>query len=124
VAWRGVAWRGVLRYGDDNGKTGDSLGLTVLSSVVLAVLIMTGGTEQNQGLVMGGENNVRLLRTECSRNPNQGIQCELCERWCHYSCGRVNAQAVERGNWNCDKCRTENVRMLQEDLQNALPQTD
>ena len=63
-------WRGVLRYGDDNGETGGSLGFTVLSSVVLALLLTIGGTEQNPGLVMGGENNVRLLRTGCGRNPN------------------------------------------------------
>jgi len=36
----------------------------------------------------------------------------------------VKAQAAGRQNWNCDKCRTENVRMLQEDLQNALRQFD
>ena len=36
----------------------------------------------------------------------------------------MKAQAAERENWNCDKCRTEKVRMLQEDLQNALRQID
>jgi len=36
----------------------------------------------------------------------------------------VKAQAAERENWNCDKCRTEKVRMLQEELQNALRQID
>ena len=36
----------------------------------------------------------------------------------------MKAQAAGRQNWNCDKCRTENVRMLQEDLQNALRQFD
>jgi len=36
----------------------------------------------------------------------------------------VKAQAAERENWNCDKCRTEKVRMLQEDLQNSLRETD
>jgi hypothetical protein len=36
----------------------------------------------------------------------------------------VEVQAAERENWNCEKCRTEKVRMLQEDLQNALPQID
>ena len=30
----------------------------------------------------------------------------------------------ERDKWNCDKRRTEKVRMLQEDLQNALRQID
>jgi hypothetical protein len=34
----------------------------------------------------------------------------------------VKVQWVERDNWICDKCRTEKVRMLQEDLQNALRQ--
>jgi hypothetical protein len=70
VPGRGVAWRGVLRCGEDNGETGDSLGLTVLSSVVLAVFLMIGGTEQNPGLVMERENNVSLLRIGCGRNPN------------------------------------------------------
>jgi hypothetical protein len=36
----------------------------------------------------------------------------------------VKAQAAERENWNCDKCKTEKVRMLQADLQKALRQID
>jgi len=36
----------------------------------------------------------------------------------------VKAQAAERENWNCDKCRTEKVKMLREELQNALRQID
>ena len=52
------------------------------------------------------------------------MQCELCGRCYHYSCGSVKTQAAERGNWNCEKCRTEKVRMLQEELQNALRQID
>ena len=28
----------------------------------------------------------------------------------------MKAQAAEREKWNCDKCRTEKVRVLQEDL--------
>jgi len=39
-----------------------------------------------------------------------------------YSCGSMKAQAAERENWNCDRCRTEKVRMLQEDLENTLRQ--
>ena len=31
----------------------------------------------------------------------------------------MKAQAAETMNWNCDKCSAENVRMVQEDLQNA-----
>ena len=36
----------------------------------------------------------------------------------------MKAQAAERENWNCDECRTEKAKMLQEDLQNALRQID
>ena len=36
----------------------------------------------------------------------------------------MKAQAAERENWNCDKFSAEKVRMLQEDLQNALGQID
>jgi hypothetical protein len=36
----------------------------------------------------------------------------------------VKAQAAERENLKCGKCRTYKVRMLQEELQNALRQID
>ena len=36
----------------------------------------------------------------------------------------MKAQEAERENWNCDKCKAERVRMLQEELQNALRQLD
>ena len=88
------------------------------------MLLVIGGVEQNPGPVVEVENTVRLLCTGCDRNLKSEIQCEMCERWYHSSCGNVKAQAAERGNWNCDKCRTEKVRMLQEELQNAVRQTD
>jgi hypothetical protein len=53
---------------------------------------------------------------------SSGIQNELCELWYHYSCGSVKTQAAEREKWNCEKCRTGNVRMLQVELQNASRQ--
>jgi len=96
--------------------------------MVLTVLLVIGGVEQNPGPVVEVENTVRLLCTGCGRNLKSGIQCELCGRWYHYSCGSVKAQAAkrerERENWNCDKFRTEKVRMLQEEMQNALRQID
>jgi hypothetical protein len=92
--------------------------------MVLAVLLINGGVEQNPGPVVEVENIVRLLCTGCGRNLKSGIQCELCGCLYHYSCGSVNAHAAERENWNCDKCRSEKERMLQEDLQNALRQID
>ena len=36
----------------------------------------------------------------------------------------MKAQGAEREHWNCEKCRTEKVRMLQEELQNALRKID
>lgn len=123
--WAGrQSWRGVSRRGDANGTTGDCLGFTVLSSTVLALLLIIGGIEQNPGPDVEVENTVRLICTGCNRNLKSGIQCELCGRWYHYSCGNVKAVAAERGNWYCEKCRTEKVKILQEELQNALRQID
>jgi hypothetical protein len=95
---RGVAWRGVAWRGDANGTTGDCLGLTVLSSMVLAVLLIIGGVVQNPGPDLDVENTVRLLCAGCGRDLKSGIQCELCGRWYHYSCGSVKVQAAEREN--------------------------
>jgi hypothetical protein len=92
--------------------------------MVLAVLLIIGGVEQNPGHVVEEENTVRLSCAGCGRNLKSGIQCELRGRWYHHSCGSVKAQAAERENRNCDKRKTEKVRMLQEDLQNALRQID
>jgi predicted RNase H-like nuclease (RuvC/YqgF family) len=36
----------------------------------------------------------------------------------------VKAQAAEREKWSCDRCRAERIRMLQEELHNALRQID
>jgi hypothetical protein len=45
--WAGrYSWRGVPRRGEANGKTGDCLDLTVLSSMVLAVLLIIGGLKR------------------------------------------------------------------------------
>jgi len=124
LSWRGVAKRGVCKHGDDIGTTGKCLGVTMLSSLILAVLLIIGGIEQNPGPAAEIENTVRVLCTGCGRNLKSGIQCELCERWFHYSCGNVKAQTAERENWCCDKCRTEKVRVLQQKLENALRQID
>jgi methionyl-tRNA synthetase len=100
------------------------MGLTVLWFMVLAVLLIIGGVEQNPGPVLETENTVRLLCTGCGRNLKSGKQCELCGQCYHYSCGSVKSPAAEREIWNCEKCRTENWRLLQEDLQSALRQIE
>ena len=114
----------MARSGDANGATGVCLGFTVLSPMVLAVLLIIGGVEQNPGPAVEVESTVRLLCIGCERNLKSGIQCELCGQWYHYSCGSVKTQAAERENWNCEKCRTEKAKLLQEDLQKALRQID
>jgi hypothetical protein len=101
------SWRGLPRRGDVNGRTGDCVGLTVLSSRVLASLQMIRGIEQNPCLAEEVENTIRLLCTRCGRNLKSGIQCELCGRLYHYSCGSMKTHAAERENWNCEKCGTE-----------------
>ena len=63
---------GLPRRGDANRTTGGCLELTVLCSMVLAVLLMIGGTEHSPGPVVEVENTVLGAA---------GIQCELCGRW-------------------------------------------
>ena len=46
----------------------DALRLTVVIFMVLAVLVIIGGVEQNRGPVVEVENTVRLLCTGCGRN--------------------------------------------------------
>ena len=124
LSWRGMSKRGVGKRGDAIENSGKCLGLTMRSSLILAVLLIICGIEQNPGPAAEMDTTVRVLCTGCGRNLKSGIQCELCERWYHYSCGNVKAQTAERENWCCDKCRTEKVRVLQEKLQNALRQID
>ena len=123
--WAGrFTWRGGAKCRDDIGKTGNSLGSTMISFLMLAVLLLIGGIEQNPGPVAESENTVRLLCSGCARKLKSGIQCEQCERWYHYSCGNVKSQAAERENWCCEKCRMEKVRELKVELQNALRQIE
>ena len=89
------SWRGVPLRGDANRRTDGCVGLTVQCSMVLAVLLIIGGTEQNPGPVVEVENTVQLLGTGCDRNLKLVIQCELCGLWYPYSCANVKAQAAE-----------------------------
>jgi hypothetical protein len=96
----------------------------VLSSIVLAVLLVIGGVEQNPGPGVEAENAIQLVCTGCGRNLKSGFQCELCGSWYHYSCGSIKVQMAEREKWSCEKFKTERFLKLQEDLQSALRQTD
>ena len=49
------------RCGETSGTTGECLGCMVLSSIVLAFLLIIGGIEQNPGPDVEVENTVRLM---------------------------------------------------------------
>ena len=64
----------MLRRGDAKQTTGDCLGLMVLSSMILAVLVMIGGNKQDTGPFVEVENTVKFLCTGaagiCSQESN------------------------------------------------------
>jgi hypothetical protein len=53
----------------------------MLSSTVLAALLVIGGVEQNPGPVEHAVSIIQLVCTGCSKNLSSGIQCELCGLW-------------------------------------------
>jgi hypothetical protein len=65
-----LSWRGGPRRSDAIRTTGDfsGLGLTVLNWIVLAVLLVVGGVEQNPGPGVERKNAIQLVCTGCSRN--------------------------------------------------------
>jgi hypothetical protein len=96
ATWAGrFSWRGRPRRSEANRNVGDCLVLTLPSSLVLAVLLVIGGVEQNPGPVAGGQMTMQLLRTGCDRNLKSGIQCELCGRSYHYTCGNVKVPVAQ-----------------------------
>jgi hypothetical protein len=100
----GFSWRGGSKPADDIGTTGKCLDFNILSLLILAVFLVIGGIKQNPGPAAELENTVRILCSGCGRNLKSGIQCELCVRWCYYSCGNVKSQTAEREKWCCEKC--------------------
>ena len=89
------------------------MGPMILCAAVLATLLVIGGVELNPGPV---ESIVQVLCSDCDRNLKLGTQCESCGRWYHNSCGNVKFQVVESGKWNCDRCRSERLWVLEEKL--------
>jgi len=62
VTWAGrFSWRGGSRRGDANGTSGDCLGFTVLSSMVLAVLLVIVGVEQKPVTFVELENTATFM---------------------------------------------------------------
>ena len=84
-------------------------------------VINDGGVKLNPGTV---DNLVQVLCSGCDRNLNSGTQCESCGRWYHNSSGNVKYQVTEIGKWNCDRCRSERLRVLEQKLRDAQIQTE
>ena len=70
------------------------------------------------------ESIVQVLWSGYERNLKSGTQCESCGRWYHNSCGNVKFQVAKSGKWNCDRCRPERLRVLEEKLRNAQIQIE
>jgi len=77
--------------------------------------LLSAGVELYPGLV---EDIVQVLCSGYERNVNSGTQWESCGRW-YNSCVNVNVQVAETGKWNCDRCRSESLRVLEEKLRRS-----
>ena len=100
------------------------LGTIILCATTFAVLLVIGGVEKNPGPGVEDEKTMQVVCSRCDRNLKSGTQCNTCGQWFHNSCVTVKAQVVDSGEWICDKCRLERLRLLEEKLQNALLQID
>jgi len=109
------SWRSAVGHvGMRGGKI--YMGPMILCAAVLATLLMIGGVKLNPG---PAESIVQVLCSGCDRNLKSGTQCESCGRGYHNSCGNVTFQVAESGKWNCDRCRSERLRVLEEKLRDA-----
>jgi methionyl-tRNA synthetase len=82
---------------------------------------MIGGVELNPG---PRDNILHVLCSGCDRDLKSGTQCESCGRRYHNGCGNVKVQVAERGKWNCDRCRIERLRVLEEKLRDTQIQIE
>jgi hypothetical protein len=107
------------RVGTRGGKTG--MGAMILYAAVLATLLVSGGVELNPGPV---DSIVQVLCSGFDKNLKSETQCESCGRWYHNSCGIVKFQVAESGKRNCDRCRSERLRVLEEKLRDPQIQIE
>ena len=114
------SWRSAEGHvGTSGGKI--YMGPMIMYAAVLATLLMIGGVKLNPGPV---ENIVQVLCSGCDRKLKLATLCESCGPWYQNSCGNVKFQVVESGKWNCDRCRSERLRTLEEKLTEAQIQIE
>ena len=115
-----ASWRSAVGKVEKR-RSGNLVGPMILSATVIATLLIIGGVELNPG---PEENPLQVLCNGCDRNLKSGTQCETCGRWYHNSCGNVKIQVAESEKWNCDRCRSERLRVLEEKLRDAQIQIE
>jgi len=103
------------------GERKSSVGPMILSAAVIATLLIIGGVELNPG---PDEISVQVLCNGCDRNVKSGTQCVSCGKWYHNSCGNVKIQVAESGKWNCERCRSERLGVLEKKLREAQLQIE
>ena len=64
--------------------------------MVLAVLLVICGVEQNPGPGVEGESFMHVMCSGCERSLKSGTQCDTWT-WFHNSCGNVKAQLADSG---------------------------
>jgi L-lactate utilization protein LutB len=92
------------------------IGEMTLCAAVVAILLVIGGVELYPGPV---DNVIKVLCSGFDKNLKYGTQCESCGRCYNNSCGNVKIQFEESGKLNCERCRSESVRVLEEKLRDA-----
>jgi hypothetical protein len=92
--------------------------------VVLAILLVIGGVEQNPGPGVEVESIMQVMCSGCERILRSGTQCDTCGHWFYNSCGNVKAQLADSGKWNCERFKWERLCLLEEKLQDALNQVE
>ncbi len=96
----------------------------VLSSAVLAMLLVIGGVELNPGPSSDAVLQPHAITCAgCERNLRSGAQCDKCYRWYHYSCGNVKSRFRSNEEWTRGACRVsreqradERIRELEQEL--------
>jgi hypothetical protein len=115
MAWQG---RNII------GQVRSYLANMCMCKEVLAILLVTGGVEQNPGPSVEGGSFMQVICSGRDRILKFGSQCDTCGRWFHNSCGNVKGQLVDSGKWNCEMCKWERFCLLEEKLPNALNQIE
>ena len=88
---------------------------------VLTLLLIIRGVDLHPGPM---DNTVQVLCSGCDRILKSGTHCESCDQWYHNSYGNVQFQVAESGKWNCDRCRSERLRVSEEKLRDAHKQIE